>query len=225
MEFTINLQEQEYSLIAGALDDSRDYYLNKQEEAENNGKPEDAEHYKKKAQNIADLKERILTANCKGVKPFTEEQLYLIRDTFACMCSTSVECGKLENAEEELEIINTTQSQLDEEEYKDLTQMELHDNGTWNEIEERELEDFEEDSKQALIAWAQSEETEPTESLKASVKSYLRNKWDYERDTKEAAERARFHSLNRLIALCLRECTGEQIKKLQATAKNIVKDI
>ena len=48
---------------------------------------------------------------------FTDEQLYLIRDLIACICSNHIECCDIDSAEEELEIINAIQRYFDYPEY------------------------------------------------------------------------------------------------------------
>ena len=48
---------------------------------------------------------------------FTDEQLYLIRDLIACICSNHTTRGDIDCAEEELEIINAIQRYFDCPEY------------------------------------------------------------------------------------------------------------
>lgn len=48
---------------------------------------------------------------------FTNEQLYLIRDLIADICSKSIERGDIDCAEEELEIINAIQRHFNDPEY------------------------------------------------------------------------------------------------------------
>lgn len=48
---------------------------------------------------------------------FTDEQLYLIRDFIADICSKHIENGHVDFAEEELEIINAIQRHFDNPEY------------------------------------------------------------------------------------------------------------
>ncbi len=48
---------------------------------------------------------------------FTDEQLYLIRDLVACICSNHIERGDIDCAEEELGIINAIQRHFEDPEY------------------------------------------------------------------------------------------------------------
>lgn len=65
---------------------------------------------------------------------FTEEQLVLIRDIFGDMCYKSIESGNLDNAQEELDIINVIQRHFDYEEYVSIEQFRKDDSGTWDHI-------------------------------------------------------------------------------------------
>lgn len=48
---------------------------------------------------------------------FTDEQLYLIRDLIACICSNHIERGEIDCAEEELDIINSIQRHFNDPVY------------------------------------------------------------------------------------------------------------
>ena len=159
------------------------------------------------------------------IKEFSDDSLCLIRDVFAEMCISSIGKGNVFNAEEELEVINTVQSQLEEEEFPDLTAFYLDNNSTWNEIGERELEEDEEKAISVLVEWAKSEETDPTDSLKDAVCHYLKESHNYEGHDKEQTLRLRTKAVNGLAILCQRRCTEKEIDKLLAIVSKVVSDI
>lgn len=64
---------------------------------------------------------------------FTDEQLYLIRDLIACICSNHIERGDIDCAEEELEIINAIQRHFDDPVYVN-TEHFAQGGGSWSEI-------------------------------------------------------------------------------------------
>lgn len=68
---------------------------------------------------------------------FTDEQLYLIRDLVACICSNHIERGDIDCAEEELGIINAIQRHFEDPEYvntKHFLQDSQDGENTWSEI-------------------------------------------------------------------------------------------
>lgn len=69
---------------------------------------------------------------------FTDEQLYLIRDLIADICSKHIENGHVDFAEEELEIINAIQRHFDDPEYINTEHFAQDDEGSWSEISDYE---------------------------------------------------------------------------------------
>lgn len=69
---------------------------------------------------------------------FTDEQLYLIRDLIADICSNSIEHGYIYDADEELEIINAIQRHFDNPEYVNTEHFSQDGGGSWSEIPDYE---------------------------------------------------------------------------------------
>lgn len=75
-----------------------------------------------------------LLINSMADNIFTDEQLYLIRDLIACICSNHIKRGDIDCAEEELEIINAIQRHFEDPEYVNIEHFGQDDSGTWSEI-------------------------------------------------------------------------------------------
>ena len=68
-------------------------------------------------------------------KEFTEDQLTLIRDLMGDMLDKDLELGHMENAQEDLDIINVIQSRTNCDEYKNLDEYRRNVSGTWGYVE------------------------------------------------------------------------------------------
>ena len=145
---------------------------------------------------------------------FTDDQLYLIRDAFCEMCCRSIDSGKLQDAQEDLGIINTVQSYFGEYEYNDLDHFKLHNYGLWTEVKERVRSDAEIKAVHALVCWAKSDECNLTSQLQLDVDNYLDTLHINDSSLPEHTTSHRLIAIERLIVYCIRQCTRQELNKM-----------
>ena len=164
------------------------------------------------------------TTNMK--KEFTLEQLVTIRDVFADMCDKQIERGKRDLAEEYLDIVNVVQAKTGCDEYESLEDFHLNDSGTFSYVENvryEEKRDFKAVSE--MIAFAKSDDAEPSEILKKIVNEYLENFPANNGISRIDTVERRKLAIQRLIVLCIHACTSEELKRLDGIVKELAENI
>ena len=163
------------------------------------------------------------TTNMK--KEFTLEQLVTIRDVFADMCDKQIERGKRDLAEEYLDIVNVVQAKTGCDEYESLEDFHLNDSGTFSYVENARYEekrDFKAVSE--MIAFAKSDDAEPSEILKMIVNEYLENFPANNCISRIDTVERRKLAIQRLIVLCIHACTSEELKRLDGIVKELAEN-
>ena len=158
-------------------------------------------------------------------KEFTEDQLVMIRDVFADLCDKSISYGNREIAQEYLDIVNVVQENTGCDEYESLEEFHLDDSGTYSYVEKRELDELEEAAVDGMIAFAKSDETAPSESLKATVNNYLEDSCANTGNTYQDTVERRILMINHLIILCIHACTKEELERLDGLVKELSENI
>lgn len=158
------------------------------------------------------------------MKEFTEDQLVYIRDVFAEQCQKHIDLGNRESAQEVLDIINVVQSKLNCDEYESLKTWVLDDSESFGYIELAELEEYEIAAIEKMKEFAKFSDTEPSESLRDSVNTYLEECCANIGLTPKSILNKRKAGVNRLIVLCMKSCTDDELKKLDAIVTSLAED-
>lgn len=157
-------------------------------------------------------------------KEFTEDQLIYIRDVFDERCEKYIQSGKREDAQDALDIVDVIQSKLNCDEYGSLETYLLNRSGTYAYIEKRMLEEKEEEALKQMVEYAKSSDTEPSKKLKDSINDYLNESWDTIGLTPQSVRYKIIGAINRLIVLCMKSCTDDELKKLDAIVTSLAED-
>lgn len=157
-------------------------------------------------------------------KEFTKDQLIYIRDVFAEQCQNYIDFGNRESAQEVLDIINVVQSKLNCDEYESLETWVLDDSESFDCVELAELEEYEIEAMNLMKEYAKSSNAEPSESLRDSVNVYLEECCANIGATPKSILNKRKAGINRLIVLCMKSCTDNELKKLDSIVASLAED-
>mgnify|MGYP003397603270 CR=1 FL=1 len=157
-------------------------------------------------------------------KEFTEDQLVYIRDIFAEQCEKYIDLGKRDDAQEALDIINVVQSKMNCDEYDSLETWVLDDSESYGFIELAEPSDYEIAAIDKMKEFAKSSETEPSDMLRDSVNAYLKVCYANIGLTPRSILNKRRLYINRLIILCMKSCTNDELKKLDDIINILAED-
>lgn len=136
-------------------------------------------------------------------KEFTVEQLVTIRDIISEQCEKCISNGMRDIAEEYLDIINVVQENTGYDEYDNLDDFYLNESGTFSYVEKKELDELEEVAVDEMIAFAKSDETEPSENMKMIINKYLEDCFANSGNTYKDTVDRRIIAINKLIILCI----------------------
>lgn len=157
-------------------------------------------------------------------KEFTEDQLVHIRDIFAEECEKYITLGKRDDAQQALDIINVVQSKQNCDEYDSLETWVLDDSGSYAYTEERELKEEIRDVVKQMTEYAKSSETEPSDALRNSINHYLKKNCATLGLSPKSVLYRRMITINKLIILCIKSCTDDELKKLDAIVTSLAED-
>lgn len=157
-------------------------------------------------------------------KEFTEDQLVYIRDLFAEQCDRYIDSGKRDDAQEALDIVNVVQSKLNCDEYESLETYKLDVSESFTYVELADLNEYEITAINKMVEYAKSSDTEPSECLKDSINVYLEECSANIGITPRSIIYRRKIAINQLIIFCMKSCTDDELKKLDAIVTSLAED-
>lgn len=157
-------------------------------------------------------------------KEFTDDQLVYIRDVFAEKCENYICLGKRDEAQEALDIINVVQCKQNCDEYESLYTFMLDVSDSYAYTNIRELQSEEKEAMHEMMKFAKSSDYAPSYNLINAVDTYL-DIWGANGGESSLDRfKERKSLIYRIIMLCTKTCTDDELKKLDAIVTLLVKD-
>lgn len=157
------------------------------------------------------------------MKRLTKNNLQLILERLNECCFDCIDNGNRNKAKQDLELINLVQERMGGETFEDLESFLLDDSDHINYHHKRKLLEEEEAVITKLVAFAKSDKTEPSDDLRLA---FEKDSYYFTLTAEDARmyQELRRKCFNRLLIICIKSCTSDEMKKLESISTTLTKD-